>query len=32
VIDNNLISARTWHDNTPMMREFLKLLKNHCTR
>jgi protease I len=32
VIDNNLISARTWHDNTPMMREFLKLLKTHCAR
>ncbi len=32
VIDKNLISARTWHDNTPMMREFLKLLKTHCAR
>lgn len=29
VIDENLISGRTWHDNTPMMREFLKLLKQY---
>jgi protease I len=28
VVDRNLISGRTWHDNTPMMREFLKLLKS----
>ncbi|MDB5338272.1 MAG: peptidase [Planctomycetaceae bacterium] len=27
VVDGNLVSARTWHDNTPFMREFLKLLK-----
>ena len=26
VLDGNLISGRTWHDNTPMLREFLKLL------
>lgn len=29
VVDGNLISGRTWHDNSPMMREFLKLLKKH---
>ena len=29
VVDGNLISGRTWHDNTPMLREFLKLLKQH---
>jgi protease I len=29
VIDGNLISGRTWHDNTPMMREFLKLLTRY---
>lgn len=28
VVDGNLVSARTWHDNTPFMREFLKLLKS----
>ena len=28
VVDRNLVSARTWHDNTPFMREFLKLLRN----
>lgn len=27
VVDGNLVTARTWHDNTPFMREFLKLLK-----
>ncbi len=27
VVDGNLISARTWHDNTPFMREFIRLLK-----
>ena len=26
VIDGNIVSARTWHDNTALMREFLKLL------
>ncbi|MDB5386769.1 MAG: peptidase [Planctomycetaceae bacterium] len=26
VVDGNLVSARTWHDNTPFMREFLRLL------
>lgn len=27
VIDGQLVTARTWHDNTPLMREFIKLLK-----
>jgi protease I len=27
VVDGNLVTARTWHDNTPFMKEFLKLLK-----
>lgn len=27
VVDGNLVSARTWHDNTPFMREFIRLLK-----
>lgn len=27
VVDGNLVSARTWHDNTPFLKEFLKLLK-----
>ena len=26
VVDGHLVTARTWHDNTPLMREFLKLL------
>jgi len=26
VIDGNIVSARTWHDNTPFMREFIKML------
>jgi protease I len=27
VVDGHLVSARTWHDNTLFMKEFLKLLK-----
>jgi protease I len=27
VVDGNIVSARTWHDNTPLLREFLKLLR-----
>jgi protease I len=30
VVDGNLVSARTWHDNTPFMREFVKLLKAYA--
>ncbi len=26
VVDGTLVSSRTWHDNAPLMREFLKLL------
>ena len=26
VVDGNLVSSRTWHDNTHFMREFIKLL------
>jgi protease I len=26
VVDRNLVSARTWHDNAPFMREFMKML------
>ncbi len=27
VVDGNIISARTWHDNAPLMRTFLEMLK-----
>jgi protease I len=27
VIDGNLVTGRTWHDNTPLLKAFLKLLK-----
>jgi protease I len=27
VIDGHFVTARTWHDNTPFMREFIRLLK-----
>lgn len=27
VVDGNLVTARTWWDNTPLMREFMRLLK-----
>jgi len=26
VVDGNLVTARTWHDNTPFMREYMKML------
>jgi protease I len=29
VVDGNLVTARTWHDNTHLLREFLRLLKAH---
>jgi protease I len=29
VIDGNLVSARTWHDNTPFLKEFVRLLKSY---
>jgi len=29
VVDGNLVTARTWHDNTPLLREFMQLLKAH---
>ena len=28
VVDANIVTARTWHDNTVLMREFLKLLSS----
>lgn len=27
VVDGNLVTARTWHDNTPFLKEFIRLLK-----
>ncbi len=27
VVDGNLVTARTWHDNTSLMREFIRLLR-----
>jgi protease I len=27
VVDDNLVTARTWHDNAPFLREFMKLLR-----
>jgi protease I len=27
VVDGNLVSARTWHDNTELLKQFLKMLK-----
>ena len=29
VVSGNLVTARTWHDNAPWMREFLKLLARY---
>lgn len=28
VVDGNLVTARTWHDNTPFMAQFVKLLRS----
>jgi protease I len=28
VVDGNLVSARTWHDNTELLRQFVAMLKN----
>jgi protease I len=30
VIDGNLVTARTWHDNTPLLKEFVRMLKESC--
>jgi protease I len=27
VVDGNLVTGRTWHDNTPMLKAFLELLR-----
>jgi protease I len=27
VTDGNLVSARTWHDNTALMKQFVRMLK-----
>lgn len=29
-VDGNLVTARTWHDNTPFMKNFLELLKRRA--
>jgi protease I len=26
LVDGNLVTARTWHDNTPLLKEFIRLL------
>jgi protease I len=32
VIDGNLITARTWHDNTPFLHEFVRLLQGQAVK
>lgn len=27
IVDGNLVTARTWHDNTPFLKEFVRMLK-----
>jgi putative intracellular protease/amidase len=27
VVDGNLVSARTWNDNTPFLKQFVQMLK-----
>lgn len=31
VVDGNLVTARTWHDNTPFLKAFVRLLKSAAT-
>lgn len=30
VVDGNLVTARTWHDNTPLFKAFVAMLKQHA--
>ena len=32
VVDGNLVSARTWHDNTPFMRTYMKMLNEFAKK
>jgi protease I len=32
VVDGNLVTARTWHDNTPLLKEFVKMLKSQAPK
>ena len=32
VVDGNIVSARTWHENTELLRQFIKLLKADVDR
>src|SRR5262249_49145344 len=32
VVDGNLVSARTWHDNTDLLKQFVKMLKEATGR
>ena len=32
VVDGNLVSARTWHDNTALLKQFVKMLKEATGR
>ena len=31
VVDGNMVSARTWHDNTALLKQFVAMLKAACT-
>jgi protease I len=31
VVDGNLVTARTWHDNTTLMKEFIQMLRRRAT-
>ena len=32
VVDGNVVSARTWHDNTPFMRTYMKMLNAYVEK
>ncbi len=32
VIDGNMVTARTWHDNTPLLANFVTMLQTHGTK
>jgi protease I len=32
IVDGNLVSARTWHDNTALLKQFVAMLKEAAAR
>ena len=32
VVDGHMVSGRTWHDNTPLLKQFVKMLKEYVAK